>query len=111
MSELVHFFIDSSIPDPINKIREPKAGNGSLKTNNEFTTENISLLPPEAWSSRDVAGFLYKVVHTVDGWNPAPVDIENIPFLIGFRLQQVVSRISSINSSHIITQLAVYAAF
>ena len=36
--------------------------------------------------------------HTVYGRNPAPVDIENIPCLKGFHIQQVVSRISSINS-------------
>ena len=36
---------------------------------------------------------------TGDGSNPAPVDMENIPLFIGFHIQQVVSRISSINGS------------
>ena len=36
--------------------------------------------------------------HTVDGRNPAPVDMENIQFFIGFYTSQVVSRISSTNS-------------
>ena len=32
--------------------------------------------------------------HTVDGRNPAPVDMENLPLFTGFYLSQVVSRIS-----------------
>ncbi len=35
---------------------------------------------------------------TVDGWNPAAVDMVNIPLFIGFHTSQVVSRISAINS-------------
>ena len=35
---------------------------------------------------------------TVDGRNPAPVDMENIPLFIGFYTSQVVSQISAINS-------------
>ena len=34
---------------------------------------------------------------TVDGRNPAPVDMVNIPLFIGSYTSQVVSRISSIN--------------
>ena len=36
---------------------------------------------------------------TVDGRNPAPVDMVNIPLFVGFQTSQVVSRISAINSS------------
>ena len=39
---------------------------------------------------------LYRV--TVDGRNPAPVDMVNIPLFTGFCTSQVVSQISSINS-------------
>ena len=35
---------------------------------------------------------------TVDGRNPAPVDMVNIPLFTGSYTSQVVSRISSINS-------------
>ena len=34
----------------------------------------------------------------VDGWNPAPVDLVNIPLFIGFHTSQVVGQISAINS-------------
>ena len=40
-----------------------------------------------------------KVASTVDGRNPAPVDIVNIPLFTGFHTCWVVSRISSINSN------------
>ena len=38
---------------------------------------------------------------TVDGRNPAPVDMVNIPFVTWFYTSQVVSRISSINGRSI----------
>ena len=42
--------------------------------------------------------FLFKEgAPTVDGRNPAPVDMDHLRLLIGFYLSQVVSRISSIN--------------
>ena len=37
--------------------------------------------------------------HTVDGRNPAPVEMQFIPLFTGFYASQVVSRISSINST------------
>ena len=47
-------------------------------------------------------GGLYPLVneHTVDGKNPTPVDMVNIPLFTGFYTSRVVSRISSINSSN-----------
>ena len=62
---------------------------------------------PEFLSS--TPGLLWDGVHiwlsplpsnTVDGRNPASVDMVNIPLFTGFYTCQVVSRISSINSSH-----------
>ena len=38
-------------------------------------------------------------IHTVDGRNPAPVDMVNIPLFTSFHACWVVSRISSINST------------
>ena len=44
---------------------------------------------------------------TVNGKNPAPVDMRNIPLFIGFHKYQVASRISCINSTvHIVTSTA-----
>jgi len=37
-----------------------------------------------------------KKTTTVDGRNPAPVDMVNIPLFVGFHTSQVVSRISAI---------------
>ncbi len=39
------------------------------------------------------------LIDTLDGRNPAPVDMVNIPLFTGFYTSQVVSRISSINST------------
>ena len=44
-----------------------------------------------------VCVFLYKYSNTVDGRNPAPVDMEKIPFSLGF-IDNKWCRISSINS-------------
>ncbi len=40
-------------------------------------------------------------VDTVDGRNPAPVDMVNIPLFTGIFTSQVVSQISSFNSMYI----------
>ena len=48
----------------------------------------------ELWNSAIIG----ESSHTVDGRNPAPVDMENLPSFTGFHVSQVVSQISSINS-------------